>query len=87
MEKCLSEELSLKLMTKSSEVISKHKKCFSFIKNNFQAYFSQYGEVEEVIRPINKEKGENKPFCFVTFKKDGIMGKCVKGEFLKFRIS
>jgi len=46
-----------------------------------RAYFSQYGEVEEVIRPINKDKGENKPFCFVTFKKDGIMGKCVKERF------
>jgi len=46
-----------------------------------KAYFSRYGEVEEVVRPINKEKNENKPFCFVTFRKDGIMGKCVKERF------
>ena len=79
MEKCSSEELSPKLMTKSSEVLKYFTTQFG-IFTTFSAYFSQYGEVEEVIRPINKDKGENKPFCFVTFKKDGIMGKCVKGK-------
>ena len=64
-------------MTKLSKV--KPNFIFSISNKNFLAYFSRYGEVEEVVRPINKEKNENKPFCFVTFRKDGIMGKCVKG--------
>ena len=41
-------------------------------------YFSQFGEVESVDRPVNKQTNENKPFCFVIFKKDGVNSKCIK---------
>ena len=41
-------------------------------------YFETFGAVESVDRPINKQTNENKPFCFVTFKKDGVAAKCIK---------
>lgn len=46
-------------------------------------YFEAFGQVETVDRPINKQTNENKPFCFVTFKKDGIVGKCIKRKYFK----
>jgi len=36
-------------------------------------YFSKYGEVEAVDRPVDKATGNYKGFCFVTFKRDGVM--------------
>jgi len=44
-------------------------------------YFSQFGEVESVDRPVNKQTNENKPFCFVIFKKDGVNSKCIKQRY------
>jgi len=49
--------------------------------DEIKAYFEQFGEVEEIIRPVNKESNENKPFCFVLFKRDGILSKCTKQRF------
>ena len=31
-------------------------------------------------RPVDKSTGKNKSFCFVTFKKDGVMKTAVKGN-------
>ena len=31
-------------------------------------HFEEYGEIEEIAFPINKEKKIRKGFCFVTFK-------------------
>ena len=45
-----------------------------------QEYFSRFGAVESVDRPVDKSTGKNKSFCFVTFKKDGIMKLAVKGK-------
>ena len=45
-----------------------------------QEYFSRFGAVESVDRPVDKSTGKNKSFCFVTFKKDGIMKLAVKGN-------
>ncbi|CBY32620.1 unnamed protein product [Oikopleura dioica] len=36
-------------------------------------YFGKYGEVEAVDRPVDKATGNYKGFCFVTFKRDGVM--------------
>merc|ERR1719466_372773 len=44
-------------------------------------YFSQFGPVESVDRPVDKSTGNNKSFCFVTFKKDGIMKLAVKERY------
>jgi len=49
--------------------------------DEIKAYFEQFGEVEEIIRPVNKESNENKPFCFVLFKRDGVLSKCTKQRF------
>ncbi|XP_009860508.2 uncharacterized protein LOC100185025 [Ciona intestinalis] len=37
-------------------------------------YFTQYGEIEEFERPVDKNTGKNRGFCFITYKKDG----CIK---------
>jgi len=44
-------------------------------------YFEKFGMVETVDRPVDKATGKNKSFCFVTFKKDGIMKQAVKERF------
>jgi len=44
-------------------------------------YFSQFGEVETVDRPVDKSTGVNKSFCFITFKRDGIMKHAVKARY------
>ena len=44
------------------------------------AYFGTFGEIEELARPVNKETGQNKPFCFIVFKRDGVIGECLKSE-------
>ena len=44
------------------------------------AYFGAFGEIEELARPVNKETGQNKPFCFIVFKRDGVIGECLKSE-------
>ena len=33
-----------------------------------RTHFEEYGEIEEIAFPINKEKKIRKGFCFVTFK-------------------
>lgn len=44
-------------------------------------YFSQFGDVETVDRPVDKSTGVNKSFCFVTFRKDGVMKHAVKARY------
>jgi len=44
-------------------------------------YFEKFGIVETVDRPVDKSTGKNKSFCFVTFKKDGVMKLAVKERF------
>ena len=53
---------------------------FQNISIIFQDYFAQFGEVETVDRPVDKSTGVNKSFCFVTFKRDGVMKHAVKGK-------
>lgn len=48
---------------------------------DIKMYFSQFGEVETVDRPVDKSTGVNKSFCFVTFKKDGVMKHAVKARY------
>ena len=52
-----------------------------------KSYFVAFGAVETVDRPINKQTNENKPFVFVTFKKDGVVGKCIKRRLPKILVS
>ena len=58
-------------------IISQNRRIFEKL---FLAYFEQFGEVDEVARPINKETQENKPFCFIVFKRDGIIAECMKSK-------
>uniref|UniRef100_H2ZGC2 RRM domain-containing protein n=1 Tax=Ciona savignyi TaxID=51511 RepID=H2ZGC2_CIOSA len=37
-------------------------------------HFSQFGEIEEFERPVDRTTEKNRGFCFITFKKDG----CIK---------
>jgi len=39
-------------------------------------YFEGYGEIEAFERPTDKTTGKNRGFCFITFKKDGIIREC-----------
>ena len=48
--------------------------------NQFAEYFGAFGEIEELARPVNKETGQNKPFCFIVFKRDGVIGECLKSK-------
>ena len=64
--------------TTDDEIKGRESKRIWKINALFLAYFEQFGEVEEIIRPVNKESNENKPFCFVLFKRDGVLSKCTK---------
>jgi len=39
-------------------------------------YFETFGEIEAFERPTEKATGKNRGFCFITFKKDGIIREC-----------
>lgn len=41
-----------------------------------KTYFEAYGEIEAFERPTDKQTGKNRGFCFITFKKDGIIREC-----------
>lgn len=41
-----------------------------------KTYFEQFGEIEAFERPTDKATGKNRGFCFITFKKDGIIREC-----------
>jgi len=43
-----------------------------------KAYFEQFGEIDTYERPKDKKTGKLKGFCFVAFKKDGIIKQCQK---------
>ena len=48
-------------------------------KDDVQEHFEQYGNVTEVIRPIDRSKNnEPKNFCFVTFDKERIAKKLIE---------
>jgi len=49
--------------------------------DTIKMYFSQFGDVETVDRPVDKSTGVNKSFCFVTFRKDGVMKHAVKARY------
>ncbi|CAK8687826.1 unnamed protein product [Clavelina lepadiformis] len=36
-------------------------------------HFSQFGEIELFERPIDKQTNKKRGFCFITFKKDGVL--------------
>lgn len=47
-------------------------------EDDIRNYFSEFGTVTEVIRPIDKMKNnEPKNFCFITFEKDRISKKMI----------
>jgi len=41
-----------------------------------KSYFEAFGEIEAFERPTDKATGKNRGFCFITFKKDGIIREC-----------
>lgn len=48
-------------------------------KEDIQAHFEQFGEVVEVVRPVDKQKNnEPKTFCFITFAKEDAAKQLVK---------
>lgn len=49
--------------------------------DTIKMYFSQFGDVETVDRPVDKSTGVNKSFCFVTFRRDGVMKHAVKARY------
>jgi len=44
--------------------------------DKLKTYFEQFGEIEAFERPTDKSTGKNRGFCFITFKKDGILREC-----------
>ena len=57
--------------------------CQPGVKSLFKEYFEKFEIVETVDRPVDKSTGKNKSFCFVTFKKDGVMKLAVKGNIFR----
>ena len=48
-------------------------------EEEIKEYFSQYGNIAEVIRPIDKSKdNEPKNFCFVTFERERVAKKLIE---------
>merc|ERR550519_1902008 len=48
-------------------------------EEEIKEYFSEYGAIAEVIRPIDKSKdNEPKNFCFVTFEKERVAKKLIE---------
>jgi len=43
-----------------------------------KAYFEQFGEIDTYERPKDKKTNKLKGFCFIAFKKDGIIKQCQK---------
>jgi len=43
-----------------------------------RTYFEQFGEIETYERPKDKKTNKLKGFCFIAFKKDGIIKHCQK---------
>lgn len=41
-----------------------------------KTYFEAFGEIEAFERPTDKSTGKNRGFCFITFKKDGVIREC-----------
>jgi len=41
--------------------------------DKIKAHFEQFGEIEVFERPVDKMTKKNRGFCFVTFKKDGVL--------------
>jgi len=41
-----------------------------------KTYFATYGEIESFERPIDKSTGLKRGFCFILYKKDGILVDC-----------
>jgi len=41
-----------------------------------KAYFEVFGEIEAFERPTDKATGKNRGFCFITFRKDGVIREC-----------
>ena len=41
-----------------------------------KTYFSTYGEIESFERPIDKSTGLERGFCFILYKKDGVLSDC-----------
>ena len=50
--------------------------------DDIKAHFEQFGEVVEVVRPVDKQKNnEPKTFCFITFAKEDAAKQLVKQVF------
>ena len=48
-------------------------------KEEIQAHFEQFGEVVEVVRPVDKQKNnEPKTFAFITFAREDAAKQLVK---------
>lgn len=41
--------------------------------DKIKEHFSSFGEIEVFERPVDKASKKNRGFCFVTFKKDGVL--------------
>lgn len=71
-----------KIDPKRAEAIRKDGKLFvGGIKTEtdnekIKEYFSNFGEIETMERPTDKTTGKNRGFCFITFKKDGVIREC-----------
>ena len=45
-----------------------------------RAYFEQFGEIKSYERPKEKKTNKLKGFCFIAFKKDGVIHEILKQQ-------
>lgn len=45
-------------------------------EDEIRSYFGTFGKIEEIDLPYDKQKGQRRAFCFITFESEAIVDKC-----------